>query len=277
MGCLLTSVAEAGVRLNDLPGDQWLAFTRTWFVSSDSPRGEKIVHPATFPEELVRGFLEFFTRKGDAVIDPFAGSGTTLRVAKQLGRDSTGIEIYDSFVRLSRTLIKRQKGTGKTKVLHGDCRDILLDIKRKRTDRFDFCITSPPYWSQLNASSERGMARAERGLPVNYGDSVDDLGNISEYEAFLKEQRIVFDLLYEVMKPGSYLVVVTNNVYKNGRLYPLAFDTLHSLSELWVPKDEKIWCQNDKKLFPFGMWNSWIGNRSHHYCLIFRKQTTGSQ
>lgn len=74
------------------------------------------------------------------------------------------------------------------------------------------------------------------------------------------------------MKDYGYLVVITNNVFCSGRLYPLAFDTLVSLSEKWVPKDEKIWLQDDKTLLPLGIYNAWVGNRCHQYCLIFRKE-----
>jgi len=74
------------------------------------------------------------------------------------------------------------------------------------------------------------------------------------------------------VKVGGYLVVVNNNVFYQGRLYPLAFETLTTLSETWVPKDEKVWLHDDKRLLPLGVYNAWVGNRSHQYCLIFRKQ-----
>jgi len=54
-------------------------------------------------------------------------------------------------------------------------------------------------------------------------------------------------------------------------LYPLAFDTLITLSERWIPKDEKLWLQDDKPLIPLGIYTAYIGNRHHQYCLIFQK------
>ena len=98
-----------------------------------------------------------------------------------------------------------------------------------------------------------------------------DLGLINDYHAFLLQLKFIFEDIYDLMKNKAYLVVIINNVYKNGRLWPLAFDTFKLLSEKWVPKDEMIWCQDGKKLFPFGMFHSYIGNRSHHYCLVFQK------
>jgi modification methylase len=59
-------------------------------------------HPAPFPEQLVENCILLTTQPGDMVYDPFAGSGTTLAVAKRLGRTSIGTEIdpvYCDFIR----------------------------------------------------------------------------------------------------------------------------------------------------------------------------------
>ena len=49
-------------------------------------------HPATFPKALPEWFIRLFTDKGDTVLDPFAGSGTTLIAALELGRKAIGID-----------------------------------------------------------------------------------------------------------------------------------------------------------------------------------------
>jgi len=54
-------------------------------------------HPAPFPEELPRRLIKFYTYPGDMVLDPFLGSGTTVKVARELGRCSIGIEIDPSY------------------------------------------------------------------------------------------------------------------------------------------------------------------------------------
>lgn len=259
-------------RLNLLEGAEWLQFTKTWFVHNPNPRTDKILHPATFPESLAQSFIEFFTKPGDWIIDPFLGSGSSLRAAKKTGRNGVGIELYPLFANFAEKTISQTHGKGSFRVIQGDSRAELRKLRSSGT-QFSFCICSPPYWSQLHSNSERHQERKNKGLRTLYGDDPSDLGNILEYEEFLSRQKWIFDELYPLMRPNSYLVVITNNVYNKGRLYPLAFDTLSMLSKKWVPKDEKIWCQDYRKLRPFGMFHSYIGNRSHHYCLIFRKQS----
>jgi site-specific DNA-methyltransferase (adenine-specific) len=54
-------------------------------------------HSAAFPNELPEWFMKLFTKEGDTVLDPFAGSGTTLFVAQKMQRHSIGIEILPEY------------------------------------------------------------------------------------------------------------------------------------------------------------------------------------
>jgi site-specific DNA-methyltransferase (adenine-specific)/site-specific DNA-methyltransferase (cytosine-N4-specific) len=64
-------------------------------------------HSAAFPDALPEWFMKLFTKENDIVLDPFAGSGTTLRVAQKMYRNSIGIEIVPEYVELIKSQIKQ--------------------------------------------------------------------------------------------------------------------------------------------------------------------------
>ncbi len=79
-----------------LTKNEWLEFTKQiWDIpipnKSDKAFGK---HPAIMPEEIVRRFVKMFSFHDGVVLDPFTGSGTTLRVAKELNRRYVGYELY---------------------------------------------------------------------------------------------------------------------------------------------------------------------------------------
>lgn len=63
-------------------------------------------HPAIFPEKLVRDHLLTWTEKGDVILDPFFGSGTTGIVATELHREFIGIEINPEYVEIAKRRMK---------------------------------------------------------------------------------------------------------------------------------------------------------------------------
>ena len=63
-------------------------------------------HSAAFPKALPEWFIKLFTDEGDFVLDPFAGSGTTLEVAKNLRRNAIGVEILSEYCELAREKIE---------------------------------------------------------------------------------------------------------------------------------------------------------------------------
>jgi DNA modification methylase len=68
--------------------------TTVWSMPPDSSDSD---HPCPFPLELPKRFIVNCTNEGDTILDPFMGSGTTLRAAKDLGRKAIGIEIEERY------------------------------------------------------------------------------------------------------------------------------------------------------------------------------------
>ena len=82
-------------------GDKEMIFN--WFVwERDDKNQYQKIHPTQKPVNLLKRLIEIFTDEGDVVIDPCAGSGTTLRAAYELGRNSYGFEIDRNFYKAAK-------------------------------------------------------------------------------------------------------------------------------------------------------------------------------
>lgn len=266
-------------KLNNLTGKEWIKFTKSWFVHRPPRRKEEeILHPAKFPESLVKEFIEFFTKENEWVFDPFLGTGSTLIAVGELHRNGIGIELQKKYFETAKRRIEKSKYSSTLLPIKGNSlliKELLTKNKIKQT-KFDYTITSPPYWNQLERNSIRQTKRKNSGLDTKYSFDNNDIGNVPDYKEFLETQAKIFDQVWDITKEGGYLTIITNNVYFEKQLYPLAYDTATSLTKRgkksWVLKDEKIWLQDDKPLIALGVNNAWVGNRHHQYCLIFRKE-----
>ncbi len=80
-----------------------------WAINSiwemNPAKAKKIGHPAPFPEELPRRLIKLHSFYGDVILDPFVGSGTTVKVAKELGRRGIGYDINPEYIKLSNKII----------------------------------------------------------------------------------------------------------------------------------------------------------------------------
>jgi site-specific DNA-methyltransferase (adenine-specific) len=75
-----------------------------WHIAPVPP--DVIDHPCPFPEEIPDRLIKLYSYAADVILDPFAGSGQTLKVAKQLGRQYVGYETIKKYVQLARARIK---------------------------------------------------------------------------------------------------------------------------------------------------------------------------
>ncbi|MFA6598162.1 MAG: DNA methyltransferase [Ignavibacteriaceae bacterium] len=269
-------------KLNSLTGKEWIKFSKSWFIHKPPQRKKnEVLHPAKFPESLVEEFISFFTKENEWVFDPFLGTGSTLMASGTLKRNAVGVELSDYYFNIAKERIEDAKFANTILPLCGSSMQLQKMLKSipRIKKQFDYVITSPPYWNQLERNSMRQKKRKEDGLDTKYSNNKEDIGNITGYEEFLDTQAKIFDEVFSITKENGYLTIITNNVYYNGKLFPLAFDTAISLTKRgeksWTLKDEKVWLQDDKPLIALGINSAWVSNRHHQYCLIFRKEKNG--
>ena len=260
----------------------WLKFQKSWFTHNPPPRQKGVLrHPAKFPETLAQEFIEFFTKAGQAVLDPMVGTGSTIVAALRTGRHSYGIELNPAYATIARQVVEEERqalGEAATRltseVITGDAACLSEHIKAKDMPLMDYVITSPPYWDMLRArgAHTQKKRRNEEALDVFYSDDPNDLGNIENYDEFLERLIGVYAGLKPYLHERAYLTVIVKNVKKGGVIYPLAWDLGKKLGEIYCLKDEKIWCQDDIRLAPYGLGSAWVSNTFHHYCLQFRNE-----
>jgi len=268
-------------KINHLTGKEWTKFTKSWFVfdalHSDIKEEKEISsqielnsdeHPATYSPTMTKSFIEFFTKEGEIVFDPFSGIGSTQVGAQRANRIGLGIELNPKYAKIANLRLNKP-----SKVFNGNSLNLKSILKKHKIDKIDFSISSPPYWDILNRSTgEFEKKRTSKSLDVNYSENHnEDVGHIENYEEFIIKCSDIYFQIYDLLKIGGYIVVIIKNIKKDGKHYPLAWDLARKLLEKYDLKDEKIWCQDKQSLSPFGYPFSWTSNIVHHYCLIFQK------
>lgn len=241
--------------------EEWREFTKTvWHIANVTNPG----HPATFPEQIPERLIKLFSFVEEIVLDPFAGTGTTGKVASELERESVLIEQSADYYKIMQDSLGEIEGI---RILNQDSRD----LSNIENDSIGLVVTSPPYWDK-----------------ADYGGGREDIGEIENYRDFLEEMRKVFKECHRTLLPGRKLCIVTANVnqYTNHGLlsFPIATDFTVLLRDLgFVMINEIIWSK-DKTGGKWGSANqqrpifgsypfppNFLFKNVHEYVLIFEK------
>lgn len=269
-------------KLNDLPARRWIAETKSfWFqkgLGASHPHAEiERLHPAPFSYQDVSRLVEFFTKEGESVLDPFCGVGSTLKACALLGRRGTGVELMPTWSDLAKLRLEREveslfAATDDQQVLTGDIRDVLPTLN---DEAFKLAVTSPPYWRILNKPPDHKVLseRVGHGLAVSYGDDARDLGNIETYEAFVEALVGIFASCERVIAKGGHLAIIVGDFRHGSRFIPFHADLARELPlrSSWVLQAVNVVLQNHKKLYPYGYPYAYVPNIHHQFLLIFRK------
>ncbi len=290
--------------LNELTGEEWLYFTKSLLTTaypSELGHAARRVHGANKPPRLMARLIEFFSRTGELVLDPFAGvGGTLLGAAIARGpRRAIGIELDPRwaavFERVVRDLANERDGAGPVLADLGIGRsrwaaavrsvrrcemrvgDALALLPAIAAGSIDLVATDPPYNLQLPMTMAGGpLAETHANRRTDYAmvtDSADDLANAADYPTFLDRMESVFAELERVLRPGGYAVVIVRDAYQDGRYLFTGSDLAARAAAVGlVPKGDLIWYQAGTRLRPYGYPHAFVPNIVHQHILVLRRE-----
>jgi len=271
-------------KLNDLTAKEWIPETvsvwRQRGLGAGHPDAQiERKHPAPFSFTDVSRLIRFFTKSGQTVLDPFVGIGSTLKAAALEGRRGIGIELSPEFVELTRLRLEQETDSDSSDspeqiVIEGDAREVLSTLA---TDSVDFVVTSPPYWNILHKVDHKAeQERTAQGLLTRYSlDDVRDLGNIADYDTFLKELVTVFAECQRLLRRNQYAAIVVGDFRNKGRYHMFHSDLAAALEEVgFVLKGITILYQSHKRIFPYGYPAAYVPNLHHQYILVLRNEAS---
>jgi DNA modification methylase len=289
--------------LNELSGEEWLYFTKSVLTTaypSELGHAARKAHGANKPPRLMAKLIEFFTRSGELVLDPFAGvGGTLLGAAIARGpRRALGIELDARWAAIYADvvdeLLAEHDGQGPRiaelenadpgaarsfdpsglEMRVGDALEILPTLADASVD---MVATDPPYNIQLPLTMAGGvLAETHANRRTDYAmvsDAPADLANAPDYPAFLERMGEVFGELVRVLRPGRYAVVIVRDAYQGGRYQFVGADLAGRAEAVGlIPKGDLIWHQAGTRLRPYGYPRSFVPNIAHQHIVILRRE-----
>lgn len=243
----------ANNHLNCITAKEWMkSQIGVWeFYYEKRDIRNKELHPAVFPLTLAKKVINLFTHKGELVLDPFNGAGTTLLAAKDLERNAVGFDINEDYCTLSRSRLGQEKLVSETKqiTICNDARNI-SDYLEPNTVKL--VLTSPPYANLLNRprlnKSRRGNERKNKQyLKVEqYSQDPRDLGTM-DIEAYSKEMTEIYRGIFPLVRPGGHNIInVADMWWKDksgrGRRVPIHIYIYRALTDAgFILKNTIIW------------------------------------
>ena len=288
--------------LNELSGEEWLYFTKSvWTTAYPSELGHSLRrrHGANKPPRLMAKVIEFFTKSGELVLDPFAGvGGTLLGAAIARGpRRALGIELSprwaEVYAEVVAAALAERDGAGPELIDLGQndpggvrsfdpsgCElrvgDSLAVLPTLDDESVDFVATDPPYNVQLPMTMSGGpLADEHANRRTDYAmvtDDPADLANAADYPAFLDAMEAVLRELARVLRRGRYAVLIVRDAYIDGRYVFTGSDlAARAASVGLVPKGDLIWYQAGTRLRPYGYPTGFVPNITHQHLLVLRR------
>ena len=227
--------------LNCLDAKDWiksqLGVWRVYYEGGDIR--DKDIHPAVMPLNLARRVIELFTHRGELVLDPFAGVGTSLLAGRDLNRNSVGFDINERYCNLSKNRLAQTKPSriSKQVTICDDANNISSYLEKESVK---LIFTSPPYANLLNRKrlnkSRRGDLRENRQYMrvEQYSQDKRDLGTM-QIEQYAQTLRRIYEKLLPLLKPRGHNVINVPDMWwsdgRSGARIPIHIYVYHAMTE----------------------------------------------
>lgn len=237
-------------------------YTTVW---SFPQRGDWATHNAgyrgNFAPQIARNIIEMYSKKGDMILDPMVGAGTTLIEAKLLARNAVGLDINPGAVELAESALRfKHHPASEQQVKVADARDLSF----LGDESFDLVLTHPPYMNIIKYSD---------------GRIAGDLSNIGSLPKFCDQIEIIAGQLFRVLKQDKYCAILIGDTRKGRHYVPLAFRVLERFLKVgFVLKEDIIkvqhHCKSTERWRPKAKQGGFY-LIMHEHLFVFRKPVNG--
>ena len=253
--------------LNCMTPKEWLkAQIGVWqFYYEARDVRDKKIHPATYPIALSTRCIELFTHKGELVLDPFVGSGTTLLSARDTFRNAVGFDLSTQYVEITKDRLSQLElfGNSRQVAVADDARNIPAYLE---PESLSLILTSPPYANLLNRKrknkSRRGVERFNDQYQQveQYSQDKRDLGTLA-LEQYGQEMGNIFKGLLPLLKPKSHCVINVPDMWWENKRIPIHIEVIKALEAVgYELRNTVIWDRTNivNRLGIFGWPNNYI-------------------
>lgn len=260
-------------KINDLNLNRWKEYDdiitdSLWILNKRDNSG---IHHAgywgNFIPQIPNQLLRRYTKKGEWILDPFLGSGTTLIEAQRLGRNAVGIELSKKVLDLTKKNILKEANSNKVvlEFINGDSASVDLNkkISALQIKSFQFQIFHPPYWDI-----------------IKFSENKNDLSNANSIDEFLKGFGKVLDNCLPLLDRKRFAAIVISDKYSNGEWVPLGFYVMQEFlkrgmilkSTIVKNFEETTAKRNQKELWRYRALAGGFYVFKHEYIFIFQKK-----